>query len=322
MNNKGKKVVTSLAVLAGLASGAGALNMFVNRTVKSIIYRHHKDDDKPSILETKFNSQNIYIKNDQDIQLRGILIPKENPQMTVLISHPFGLQAKDMQLYVPYFEDHLPEAQILLIDACAHGQSDGYIRGFGIKDVNDLVCWNKYLLETYGKDHKILMYGKEQGANTILNASGRHVFKNVEAIISDGAYTSPYGIIGYRLEADYKISKYPAISIIARHIKKAVHIDLKENTTKYVRHNDIPTLYFHAKDDDFVPLKMVYPLYNKNRGEKVLFVLKDEKYLYHTAHFIYAFYLCTGCYFVLFYSADRRGRPVCKILSGAGQYER
>ena len=58
-----------------------------------------------------------------------------------------------------------------------------------------------------------------------------------------------------------------------------MHIDLKENTTKYVRHNDIPTLYFHAKDDDFVPLKMVYPLYNKNRGEKVLFVLKDEKYL-------------------------------------------
>ena len=50
------------------------------------------------------------------------------------------------------FWRHLPEAQILLIDACAHGQSDGYIRGFGIKDVNDLVCWNKYLLETYGKD--------------------------------------------------------------------------------------------------------------------------------------------------------------------------
>ena len=47
MNNKGKKVVTSLAVLAGLASGAGALNMFVNRTVKSIIYRHHTEDDKP-----------------------------------------------------------------------------------------------------------------------------------------------------------------------------------------------------------------------------------------------------------------------------------
>ena len=52
MDKKGKKVFTSLAVLAGLASGAGALNMFVNRTVKAMLYRHHKEDDKPSILET------------------------------------------------------------------------------------------------------------------------------------------------------------------------------------------------------------------------------------------------------------------------------
>ncbi len=37
---------------------------------------------------------------------------------------------------------------------------------------------------------------------------------------------------------------------------------------------------FIYKNDDFVPLKMVYPLYNANRGKKELFVLKDEKYLY------------------------------------------
>lgn len=34
--------------------------------------------------------------------------------------------------------------------------------------------------------------------------------------------------------------------------------------------------------------------------------------------FIFAL-VVTLCFF---YSADRRGRPVCKILSGAGQYER
>ena len=277
---KNKNAVKGLLVLGGVGTAAFSVYTISKKYAKKLLYRHHKQEDRPSILEAKYSSKNIIIKNDQDIQLRGILIPKENPQETVVILHPFGLQAKDMQLYVPYFEEHLPEAQILLVDACAHGQSDGYIRGFGIKDINDLVCWNNYLLDTYGKDHKILLYGKEQGANTILNAAGKHVLKNVKAIISDGAYTSPYDIIGYRLEADYKISKYPAISIIARHIKKAVHIDLKENTAKYVRHNDIPTLYFHSKDDDFVPLKMVYPLYNKNRGEKVLFVLKDEKYLY------------------------------------------
>ena len=70
MNNKGKKVVTSLAVLAGLASGAGALNMFVNRTVKSIIYRHHKDDDKPCLLYTSNSIFNEYFSKVKEKDLR------------------------------------------------------------------------------------------------------------------------------------------------------------------------------------------------------------------------------------------------------------
>ena len=47
-----------------------------------------------------------------------------------------------------------------------------------------------------------------------------------------------------------------------------------------LKHNDIPTIFIQMKDDDFVPVDMVYPLYNANRGSKVLFVLKDEHYLY------------------------------------------
>ena len=274
MNNKGKKVVTSLAVLAGLASGAGALNMFVNRTVKSIIYRHHKDDDKPSILET------IYIKNKQDIRLRGILVEETSATKTLIILHPFALEAKDMSLYVPFFKERYPSWNILLIDACAHGQSDGYIRGLGIKDVNDLVCWNEYLLKEYGKDHQIILYGKEAGANTILKAASKHLLKNVKAIISDGAYTSVYDILAYRIVKDYKVIKFPTIQMIRHKIKQEIKINIKESYPLMLKHNDIPTLFIHMKNDDFVPLDMVYPLYNANRGNKELFVLKDERYLY------------------------------------------
>ena len=110
MVKNNKTAIKGLLVLGGVSTAAASVYTLSKKYAKKLLYRHHKQED----------SQNIYIKNDQDIQLRGILIPKENPQMTVLISHPFGLQAKDMQLYVPYFEDHLPEAQILLLDACAH----------------------------------------------------------------------------------------------------------------------------------------------------------------------------------------------------------
>lgn len=280
MDKKSKKVVTSLAVLTGLASGVGALNMFVNRTVKAMLYRHHKEDDKPSILETRYNGESIYIKNRQGIRMRGILIKELNAQKTLVILHPFALEAKDMSLYVPFFKERYPKWNILLIDACSHGQSDGYIRGMGIKDVNDLLCWNKYLIEKFGNEHQIILYGKETGANTILKAASKHLLKNVKAIISDGAYTSVYDILGYRMIKDYKVPKFPTMQMIKRKIKREIRINIKESYPVMLKHNDIPTLFIHMKEDDFVPLNMVYPLYNANRGSKVLFVLKDERYLY------------------------------------------
>lgn len=275
-----KKKYKGLLALTAVGATAVTVVSLSNKFSRKLMYRHHKNEDRPSILEAKYNCKNVYVKNQQDIKLHGIILEKENADMTVLITHPFGLQAKDMALYVPYFDEHLPHANILLIDFCAHGQSDGYIRGFGIKDVQDIVIWNQYILDTYGKEHKIIMYGKEVGANAILNASGQHLLKNVIGIISDGAFTSPYDIIGYRIMTDYKAAKYPAISLVSHYIKKAIHIDIKESTVRRVRHNDIPTLFFHTRKDEFVPLKMVYSLFNKNRGEKTLFVLKDEKYLY------------------------------------------
>lgn len=266
---------------AGAAGGTlFAMNAFAAKMTKALLYRHHKEEDRPSILESKYNGKNIYIKNEQGIQLRGILLEEQDAPATVLILHPFGLEAKDMSLYVPYFKEHLPQANILLIDACGHGQSDGYIRGLGIKDVNDLVCWNQYIIDTFGKDHKIVLFGKELGANTILNAAGKHVLKNVSAIISDGACTRPYDLLSYRMIKDYKVPQFPVMPLIYRKIKRAVKINIKEDTVALVKHNDIPTIYIHMREDDFVPLKMVYPLYNATRGSKVLFVLKDERYLY------------------------------------------
>lgn len=280
MDKKGKKVFTSLAILAGLASGAGALNMFVNRTVKAMLYRHHKEDDKPSILESKYAGKNVYLKNRQGIRLRGILIEEDKADKTLVILHPFALEAKDMAVYVPFFKERFPKWNILLTDACGHGQSDGYIRGLGIKDVNDLVCWNRYLVKAYGTDHQIILYGKETGANTILKAASKHLLKNVKAIISDGAYTSVYDILGYRMIKDYRVPKFPTMRMVKRKIKHEIKINIKESYPLMLKHNDIPTIFIHMKEDDFVPLNMVYSLYNANRGSKVLFVLKDEHYLY------------------------------------------
>lgn len=281
MKKENKKYLIGAATLASIAGGAAAINSFANKTSKALLYRHHKEDDRPSILEAKYHSKNVYIKNHQDVNLRGILLEEANASFTIMVTHPFALEAKDMSLYVPFLKERFPQANILLVDACAHGQSDGYIRGFAIKDIKDVVSWNQYILDTFGKDHKIVMFGKEYGANAILNAASKHVLENVVCVISDGAFTNGYDLLGYRLEQDYKVPRFPTMMLIKRNIQKAIKINLKHDTVDLLKHNDIPTLFVHTKQDDFVPIKMVYPLYNANRGEKELFVLKNERYLFN-----------------------------------------
>jgi len=280
MKNKGKKIASSLAIVTAIAGGVSVINTFVCKVTKTLLYRYQKEEYKPGELETKYQGKSIYIKNSQGIKLRGIVIEEPNANKTVMILHPFGLQANDMSLFVPFFKDKIPNANILVLDACSHGQSDGYIRGFGIRDADDVSVWVKHLQKQFGKEHSIILYGKEAGANAILNAAGKLKIGGVKALISDGAYTSVYDILGERLVKDYKVVKYPTLTLLKRRIQKEIKINIKESTVDNVRHNDIPTLYIHTKKDDFVPLQHVYALYNANRGKKELFVLKDERYLY------------------------------------------
>lgn len=276
---KKKGLIASLSLITASIGGGFAIYKFINKATKQILYRHHKEDNS-NMIEEEFFGESVYLKNERGVKLRGILVKDAEASKTLIMLHPFGLEAEDMILYIPFFKERFDHVNFLVLDACAHGQSDGYIRGLGIKDAEDLALWCKYVVNTFGDDHKIVIYGKEMGANTAINASGRKLLTNVEAIISDGAYTSPYDIIKYRLLKDYKLPGVPTVSLLRNKIYKEVKIDIKKSTVLQAKHNDIPTIFLHMKEDDFVPLKMVYPLYNACRSRKALLVLKDERYLY------------------------------------------
>ncbi len=272
------KVTGTATAIAG--ASVGALYKTSGQIAKSLIYRSESEPKNKSALLEQFKPDQVSVVNDMKITQRGYLIAKAGSTSTLLILHPLGLDSLDMALYVDFFQEKLLNSNILLIDASAHGQSDGYIRGLGIHDVYDLMAWNKFVLDNYGSDHQLILYGKEMGANTILNCVSQHRLKNIKAIIADGAYVSFGELLKHRLVNDYHLPAFPLYNFIAKKIKRVANIDIADSTVELVKHNDTPTLYVHAKNDEFVPLDHVYPLYNANRGHKGLFVLRDETYLY------------------------------------------
>ena len=197
----------------------------------------------------------------------------------MLILHPYGLDGPDMLSYVDFFKSRVT-CNFLVVDCYAHGSSDGNILHIGKDSERDLLAWIDYIHTYIGGD--IVLFGKEMGANIILDASKTlSEDASVKAIISDGAFTRLKDIIGHRLQKDYFILKFPFVRCMQGIIKYRYGVDIEEiDTVKKVRENRIPTLFIHTRKDCFVPLKHVFPLYNATKAKKELIVLKDEEALF------------------------------------------
>lgn len=272
-----KFLATSVALLTTSIGGQVCKEAY--EFGRKICYRESFEDlDMTDFIE-EHDIKKVRIKNQKGLLLQGYLIERENADKTIMIAHPFNESSLAMEKYIEYFEKLVENTNILLFDANGHGNSDGYLRGFGYRDVTDLMYWNTYVLQKFGEDHSIIMFGKEMGATMILNTAGMHKLKNVKAIISEGAYDRVDRYLGYKFARNTQTMNF-VIPIIQRAIKDEVSWDIKKmNTIKLVEKNEIPTLFIHSQKDFKVPFSSVLGLYNHNHSTKELFPIK-EKYLY------------------------------------------
>lgn len=273
-----KKLAITGAVASTLtASTLTASFALANQFAKKMLYREHLSKENQGNWYEELHAQKIKIKNHKGLYLQAYLIEKPQAKRTIVCLHSLLCSAYSLQKTVDYLQSIFEDENILMVDANAHGLSDGYIRGFGYRDIFDLMYFNTYLLQKYGDDHRIIMYGKGMGANTILNTAGLGKLKNVDLIISEGAYDNVYHYLSLRCQKELKVSKMICGPVIRKVIKDELNADIKKmNTVSLVKKNTIPTVYVHSKVDEDVPFQMVFPLYNHDSSNKLLFPIKEQ----------------------------------------------
>ena len=276
-----KKFVIGSAIASTLtASTMTASLALTTQFAKRMLYRDQLNLESCSEWCAGMNAKKFKIKNHKDMHLQAYMFEKDNAKRTVICLHPFLKSSGDLKETVTLLQDMFNDANILLYDANAHGVSDGYIRGFGYRDVFDLMYFNTYVLQKYGEDHRVVVYGQGMGANTMLNAAGLGKLKNVDCLISEGAFEDVYHYLAHLCQSQIKVSQYVSGPILRHVIKKEMKYDIKKmDTVSMVKKNTIPTAYIHAKNDKDVPFASVLSLYNKAVSEKFLFPIKDH-YLY------------------------------------------
>ncbi len=145
---------------------------------------------------------------------------------------------------------------LLLIDHRAHGESEGHIITFGIKERYDALSWCEYAARRFGDEVDILLYGISMGGGTVLMASELPLPECVRGIVADCPYSTPVAIIE-KVMRDMHLPSLlfrPFLYLSARlfggfNIGEASPLEAVKNTKT-------PILILHGEGDNFVPCDM------------------------------------------------------------------
>ena len=160
----------------------------------------------------------------------------------------------------------------IIVDQRAHGESDGSVCTFGIKERIDCVAWVNHVVKRFGDGVKIILTGVSMGAATVMMAAGEDLPKNVVAVLADCGYSSAKEII-VKVIKDMKLPAgllYPFVKLGARIFGG---FDLEETSPMdAVKKTRLPMIFIHGDTDDFVPCYMSEKLYEACSAEYKKFV--------------------------------------------------
>ncbi|MCQ2414274.1 MAG: alpha/beta hydrolase [Clostridia bacterium] len=140
---------------------------------------------------------------------------------------------------------------ILAVDERSHGESDGTVITFGIRERHDAKSWAEFAEARFGVP--IFLCGLSMGAATVLMASDLDLPKSVVCIMADCPFSSPKDILVSVSHARHvpAFLSYPLLKLGAKIFGK---FDLEEaSAASSVANSALPILLIHGKTDTFVP---------------------------------------------------------------------
>ncbi len=200
--------------------------------------------------------EDVFTKSGDGLQLHATYFPQGDEKKAVVCFHGYtGQGMSDFIALSPYYLKR--GYSMLLVDARAHGQSDGEYIGFGCLDRVDACAWFDWLISRCQEDVQIVLHGISMGGATVLMASGLKLPEQIKGIISDCAFTSPKEVFTHVLKSMYHLPAFPMMQITDRINRRKAGYGLDEcNAAREVRKASLPILLIHGDADTFVPCRM------------------------------------------------------------------
>ncbi len=244
--------------------------VLVDEEVKNEIEKKKLEEEEKAekwIESIKDYTEAVQIETKDKLKLNGHkYFQKENTNKWLVIVHGYqSNETKGNPLAKKFYEKGY---NILTFNLRAHGDSEGKFVGMGILDQYDVKAWIDKLVEDY-PESEIVLHGTSMGGFTVLMTGSLDLPSNLKIIIDDCGYTNVWEMFKLELSKRFGLPSFPILNVSNLMAKIRAGYDMKDGySIDAVKKTDIPTLFIHTEEDDFVPVEMGKELFEAKKGDK------------------------------------------------------
>jgi hypothetical protein len=267
-------------------------NYFYNFAINSKSKKVFADDNDSQIRDSALNHRKdrelekdkIFSKNQIPVEasvtaykpklklIADIYEQENTTDKWAIIVHGYNGNSGQMIRWIRNFYEN--GYNILTPDLRGHGRSEGEYIEMGWDDRKDMLLWIDYIIES-APNAEIVLLGVSMGAATVMNTAGEDLPSNVKVIIEDCGYSSTSEVLEHQLNKMFGLHKFPVLYAANTVTKIRAGYDFfNSSSLKQVAKSTTPMLFIHGDQDDFVPYKMLEPLYEAANVEKEKLVIE------------------------------------------------
>lgn len=222
-------------------------------------------------------AEEITFNSFDGLKIAAYYVKNENYSTSyAVLLHQYSKASADMLEYARHYYEL--GFNLLLIDARAHGKSEGKSISMGWLDRFDVSEGVNYIVNK-DSEARILIHGVSLGASAALCASGESLPENVRCIIADSAVSSAWDEFKYQAKEMFSLPAFPALYMENAYVKLRAGWTLDEaSPLLQVIKSKTPTMFIHGESDTLVPVAQCNRLYDACGAEKEQYIAENAEH--------------------------------------------
>ncbi|MCB2292230.1 alpha/beta hydrolase [Clostridium algoriphilum] len=247
-------------------------NIIIHPKVAKYNYTYNCGVENGEIQIKKFidlEKLDVYIESQYGYKIHGLFFPNYNSKKAIILCHGITWSLYGSVKYMNMFINR--GFSVFMYDHRNHGLSGGLDTSYGYYEKFDLKKCTDWLFNKLGKNIIVGLHGESMGAGIALQNIA--IDNRIKFCIEDCGYSDAQDLFQHRLEKDYNIKKLPLVKLSGIVIKIRIGWKFKDvSPITTLPKVNIPILFIHGANDDYVPTFMCLKMYSVKNGYKDIYI--------------------------------------------------